>query len=391
MEILKNHNLTLTNESKSSDDSKLDTSAIIRTIASRKRDKALNIVFYNGQLHREWSDPINTPPGFFVETLKSLIKKKSHLKKEIESYCDKNSDYWHTAFTALETRAFYLDEKVHLPEPLHLIHIYDGKVREANSQYLFYLEPNSQLDLMETCILSGDVSQQYSHHLTILREGSQCRHQKTTENLNGISQIFNRSWCEQYAHSNYQYLETILNKSNNQSAAGVYTSDARYRLRESQTNCDLSGMILAPDYSKTHQYLEIEHLSPETFSSQEFYNILLDKGEVSFTGKVFVKKNASGSNSEQLNKSLLLSPEAHFYSRPQLSIFNDDVKCAHGSTSGELSADELFYLQSRGLKKAQARFLLLKAFFLNLLQTSNAVIDEENLNKMLDVYFPSGL
>ena len=81
-----------------------------------------------------------------------------------------------------------------------------------------------------------------------------------------------------------------------------------------------------------------------------------------FTGKVRIDQDAQLVNAEQLNKNLLLSKKAHANSRPQLEIYADDVKCSHGSTTGQLSDDELFYFLARGIKKEKARQMLAKAF-----------------------------
>ena len=81
-----------------------------------------------------------------------------------------------------------------------------------------------------------------------------------------------------------------------------------------------------------------------------------------FTGKVRVEKYAQLINAEQLNKNLILSDKAQANSRPQLEIYADDVKCSHGSTTGQLSESELFYFESRGIRKDKARQMLARAF-----------------------------
>jgi Fe-S cluster assembly protein SufD len=81
-----------------------------------------------------------------------------------------------------------------------------------------------------------------------------------------------------------------------------------------------------------------------------------------FHGKIVVQKDAQKTNARQTNKNLLLSPNAAVHTQPQLEIYADDVKCSHGSTIGQIDADALFYLRSRGLGTDQARSLLSFAF-----------------------------
>jgi Fe-S cluster assembly protein SufD len=87
-----------------------------------------------------------------------------------------------------------------------------------------------------------------------------------------------------------------------------------------------------------------------------------EKSRAVFNGKVFVRENAHGTDAQQSNKNLLLSNEARVDTKPQLEIYNDDVKCAHGATVGQLEEEELFYLLTRGLPEHLARNLLTYGF-----------------------------
>ena len=107
---------------------------------------------------------------------------------------------------------------------------------------------------------------------------------------------------------------------------------------------------------------KIHHIAPHTYSHQLYKGILSDQSKGIFTGKIFVEREAQLTEAKQLNKNLLLGPKAHAFSRPQLEVYADDVKCAHGSTTGQLSDDELFYFEARGIKKEKARQLLAQAF-----------------------------
>ena len=87
-----------------------------------------------------------------------------------------------------------------------------------------------------------------------------------------------------------------------------------------------------------------------------------------FNGKVFVRPDAQKTNAYQSNKSITLTQKAKMYSKPELEIYADDVKCSHGATTGQLDAEALFYLRSRGLSLRQARTMLLMAFARDVIQ-----------------------
>jgi Fe-S cluster assembly protein SufD len=106
----------------------------------------------------------------------------------------------------------------------------------------------------------------------------------------------------------------------------------------------------------------MKHLVPECESDQIYRGVLDKGGKSAFQGKVYVAKDAQLTNAEQSNKNLLLDRDAEANSKPELLIYADDVKCAHGATVGELDAEALFYLKSRGLDTAAAKSLLVEAF-----------------------------
>jgi|GEM_PF-4226017 len=106
---------------------------------------------------------------------------------------------------------------------------------------------------------------------------------------------------------------------------------------------------------------KISHLKEGTTSNQEVIGTLQDQSKCIFTGRIFIDHHCSDVQANQYNKNLLLGKKAHALSQPQLEIFNDDVKCSHGSTTGQISQDELFYLQSRGLSKLQASKMLISS------------------------------
>lgn len=119
-------------------------------------------------------------------------------------------------------------------------------------------------------------------------------------------------------------------------------------------------MLGGSQHSDTHSI--IDHMVPNCTSHQTYKGVMNDKSRAVFNGKVFVRENAHGTDAQQSNKNLLLSNDARVDTKPQLEIFNDDVKCSHGATVGQLEEEELFYLLTRGLPQNLARNLLTYGF-----------------------------
>lgn len=106
----------------------------------------------------------------------------------------------------------------------------------------------------------------------------------------------------------------------------------------------------------------VTHDAPSCVSRQTVKNVLTGRARGVFQGKIEVARDAQKTDGYQMNQALLLSPEAEVSSKPQLEIYADDVKCSHGATVGELDAEQLFYLRSRGIAEADARAMLVRAF-----------------------------
>jgi Fe-S cluster assembly protein SufD len=144
-------------------------------------------------------------------------------------------------------------------------------------------------------------------------------------------------------------------------------------------------MLNGSQHHDTHS--SIDHALPNCVSHQTYKGVLNDRSRGVFNGKVFVRENASGTDAQQSNKNLLLSNDARVDTKPQLEIFNDDVKCSHGATVGQLEDEELFYLLSRGISQKLARNLLTYGFAEEIInkievQAIKSELDEAVLNRL---------
>ncbi|HXE80635.1 MAG TPA: Fe-S cluster assembly protein SufD, partial [Vicinamibacterales bacterium] len=124
----------------------------------------------------------------------------------------------------------------------------------------------------------------------------------------------------------------------------------------------LNGLYLADNDQLVDTHTTIDHALPHNGSHELYKGILGGRARAVFNGKIIVRPDAQKTDAKQTNKALLLSDGAEINTKPQLEIFADDVKCTHGATVGQLDADMLFYLRSRGLDVHDARALLIRGF-----------------------------
>jgi Fe-S cluster assembly protein SufD len=152
----------------------------------------------------------------------------------------------------------------------------------------------------------------------------------------------------------------------------------RFNAEGGEVFADGLYMIGEDQHHDTHSL--IDHHVPNCVSHQSYKGIVDGRARAVFNGKILVRENASGTDGYQSNKNLLLSNDARIDTKPQLEIFNDDVKCAHGATVGQLEDEELFYLLSRGLNEKLARNLLTYGFAEEVINK----IDVDSVKKQLD-------
>ena len=114
--------------------------------------------------------------------------------------------------------------------------------------------------------------------------------------------------------------------------------------------------------------LQINHNEEHTRSSQFVKSVLHDSATAAFQGKIFVDSKAQKTDGYQLSRALLLSDTAKFFSKPELEIYADDVKCSHGSSSGSIDKESVFYLRSRGINEQDAKQMMIKGFLAEVIE-----------------------
>ena len=150
--------------------------------------------------------------------------------------------------------------------------------------------------------------------------------------------------------------------SNSISLGGALVRNDVNAVLSEGTEATLNGLYIANGTQHIDNHTVIDHAKPHGTSHEMYKGILDGKANAVFNGRIIVRKDAQKTDSKQTNKNLVLSDEAVINTKPELQILADDVRCTHGATIGQLDAESLFYMQSRGIGKSDARNLLTYAF-----------------------------
>ena len=125
---------------------------------------------------------------------------------------------------------------------------------------------------------------------------------------------------------------------------------------------EVYGLYLIDKTQHVENYLKVNHNVPHCKSMEKFKGVLDEEASAVFNGHVYVAKNAQKTDAQQNNSNIILTPKAKINSQPFLEIYADDVKCSHGTSTGQLDQEAMFYMRQRGISKANARILLMYAF-----------------------------
>jgi Fe-S cluster assembly protein SufD len=217
------------------------------------------------------------------------------------------------------------------------------------------LEPGASLDLIERHVSAGAQAGFVTSAVTVdIGRGATLRHYRLQELAPRALYIDTLSAV--VAQAGTYRLHGIA------SGAHAARSTLNVRLAGEEAALALSAVALGDRTQVQDSYARVEHAAPRARTQHTFRGIAAGRARVAFNSKVVVDENAAGTDSRQSLRGLLAGPEAEIDVRPQLEIYTDDVRCAHGATAGKLDDNMLFYLLSRGLDRDSAQRLLKWAF-----------------------------
>jgi Fe-S cluster assembly protein SufD len=307
--------------------------------------------------------------GHYIETLSSipsgiqLLSGMEYLEKinwEFNSPEGSPFDLLNTAFMD-SGMSIVVDQNVIVEKPIRMLFI-------SSDLENLMVTPRIHIDLGESSSATfiedhrGDSDSFFQNGSTFvtLKQNAQLDHIRIQSNSVTTANIVSIQ-VEQNADSRYTFFQFA--DGSQLGRLNIYN-----KLKGEGANSDINGLTLSNDSQHLDNHIITDHQVPHCSSSQNFKTVLQDHSSGVFNGRTIVRKDAQKTDSSQSNKNLLLSKSALMNSNPQLEIYADDVKCAHGSSTGTLDKNALFYLRSRGLDVLSAKSLLVRGFATELLE-----------------------
>lgn len=309
-------------------------------------------------------DGIYAPEHSFnhaVLTVENLAAGASRHDAAVQAQLGRHAAFEHNAFAALNTAFLHDGALVLVPRhmavaaPVHLLYIATRKLAASYPRCLVVAESGSELTLVEDYVSLQDATYFTNavaeisladdarlHHIRVQRDGAEAFH------------IANCAVSLARA-SRYHSVSIALGARISRHNLGV-------RMGAEGAECAIDGLALIGGQQLADTHTLIDHAMPQCTSRQLHKCIVDGAAHAVFNGNIMVRAGAQRTDSSQSSRNLLLSGKARVDTKPQLEIFADDVKCAHGATVGQLDVDEVFYLKSRGLSDTAARNLLTYAF-----------------------------
>jgi Fe-S cluster assembly protein SufD len=324
-------------------------------------------VVVNGVFSESLSTLQNLPKGLIICSLADATKNyftifDSHYGK----YADVNND----AFIALNTAMAKDGVFIHIAKntiieiPIHIIHISTANENAIiHPRNLIVVEENVQAKIIESFETIDSKGKIFNNAITeiVISESSRVDYYKIQDEKES-GYLMNTTQINQKTKSIFSTNTITLSGS-------LVRNNLNVVLDGEFIETHLNGLYLTKDNQLIDNHTLVDHRMPNCNSNELYKGIIDGKSTATFNGKIFVKKGAQKTNAFQSNKNILLSDDGTINTKPQLEIYADDVKCSHGTSTGKLDEDKIFYLRARGLSESSAKKLLMHAFASEVIDT----------------------
>jgi Fe-S cluster assembly protein SufD len=324
-------------------------------------EQTANILYFiNGHYDANLSKMVSTSDQIIIDSLYNANKNNPEL---IDRYFNELVSDDTDAFTALNT-AFahdgvfiYVPDNQVLDHPVVLRFISDSRVSNVGSQprNVIVVGKNAQVKFAEAFRTVGDF-RSFTNAVTEIHMGEDAhveyyKVQNESENAYHIGTTQVRMLDRSHFYAGTVTLNGKFTRNNLNIAIDGEHCDAH-----------MYGLYFPDGTQHVDNHTVADHRKPNSDSNELYKGILRDKAKGVFNGKIFVRPDAQKTNAFQSCKNIVLSPEATMNTKPQLEIYADDVKCSHGTTTGQIDDEALFYMRSRGISKSEAMSLLMFAY-----------------------------
>ena len=324
------------------------------------------------------------PMGVFVGSMQTFAEKypeifTAHYAK-IADYSNNGTVAYNTMF-AQDGFVVYVPKNVIIEKPLQLINILRGGVDlNVNRRILIIAEENAQVKILTCDHTVDNVNFTVTQVTEVFADvSSQIDFYELEDNSVKVTRL-NSLFCEQKERSTV--ITSGLTIHN-----GYTRNNYRFRLLGKHAEAHVGGLAICDKTQHIDNYVFLDHAFPNCTSHELFKTILNDSATGVFCGKILVEKDAQKTQAYQTNRNLCASENARMFSKPQLEIYADDVKCSHGLTTGQLNEDALFYMRARGIDKDEARLLLMVAFTRDVVDLVRIDSLQERLVHLIDKRF----
>ena len=335
-----------------------------------------SLVFVDGLFSESLSNTTGIAAGITIKPLASAIEENADSVKQALSEAPNDCS---DAFTHLN-RAFISDgifveveKNIAVDKPLHIVNIASQENTVSMARNLIIVNTGAELEIFEDFISEGD-TKTFSNPVTDIHlcKNAVLRHTKNQSQNNNSFHVASIRITQERDSS---YYSTVLTCGSTISRLNIDTE-----LNDENASCDFKGLYAVKGSQLVDNHSVMNHNAARTFSDQLYKGILDDRSRGVFNGKVFIAKDSQQVESSQMNKNLMLSKKARIDTKPELDVYADDVKAAHGATIGQLNEDELFYIQSRCISKDDAMSMLVHGHMEEIIAT----VKSESIRQYLE-------
>lgn len=335
--------------------------------------------FYRNDRSRE------LPDGVLAGSLRDMAETHPEL---VERYYGRIADMGKDSTVALNTLLaqdgffLYIPRNVVLERPIQLVNIISGGVSMMhNRRILIVAEDGAQAKLLVCDHSEDDGTRQLVTQVTEIwaGEGAVVDYYNLEENASCVQRITS-TFVHQAGTSNVLVNGITLRN-------GITRDNYYIALDGEGAEAQLCGMAIADGDKHIDVYSHIDHRCAHC-TSNELFKFVLDENAIgSFAGRILVRESSQKTEAYQSNKNLCASSSARMYTKPQLEIYADDVKCSHGATVGQLDQQALFYMRTRGISESEARMLLQFAFMSDVIENVRLDALKDRLRQLVEKRF----
>jgi Fe-S cluster assembly protein SufD len=322
--------------------------------------KKTQIVFVNGRFAAEWSRVEGLPAGVRFEPLAAALEREPHLVEEHLGRSARPDDH---PFVALNTAHLRDGVVLHVPpgvavgSPVFVYWVTTGAASPSlatSPRMLAILGERAEAHVVEAFVGTGGAAFVNAVTEASLGTGAHLDHATLQREGPGTLHIGNLRVVQAGGSRSRTHLFSF--------GGALVRNELSVLLDGEGAGTALNGLACVSGAQHVDNHTLIDHARPHGTSVELYKEILDGSARGAFDGRIVVRPSARATDARQTNRNLVLSDTAKVDSKPQLEIYNNDVKCSHGSTTGRLDETMLFYLRSRGLGEAEARSLLIFAF-----------------------------